>query len=259
MRHYEIINETTEEDRAILSLASAIYKYLQKYADQDIDYDNLDDEEQEIIHAGKLGNIFDIPIEAFNNIKLELQSDYGLIQRIKRDKPDHFEDIPGAEAPGGMWYNHNNTMVLNFDYLSSNIMKSIIAHELRHAMDDVKSNYKANQSTRYGTPKNKSYRKVTKDPHMGNLAYLAQPAEINARFIQVLNKIVDHIPTLAKYPKEQLTTRAERLLKQAMGAYNISHLFPEKEQSKDYKRLMKRGMDFITKELNSLKNTPQST
>jgi hypothetical protein len=134
-------------------------------------------------------------------------------------------------------------------------MKSVIAHELRHAMDDVKSGYKANQSDRYETPRNKSYRRVTKDPHMGNLAYLAQPAEINARFIQVLNKLVDQnqIAALAKYPQDQITMRAERILKRAMDTYNITHLFPEKEKSRDYKRLLKRGMDFITKELNHIR------
>jgi hypothetical protein len=246
--------ETTEEDRAIISLSSAIYKYLQKYADQDLDYANPDDEEQEVVRLGKLGNLFDIPIEGMNDINLEIQSDMGLIDRVRRDKPDSSTDTPGADAPGGMWYGDNKTMVLNSDYLSSDDMQSVITHELRHAMDDIKSGYKANASSRYSTARNKSYRNVTKDPHMGNLAYLAQPAEINARFLQVLNKLVGQIPALAKYPQNQFTMRAERLLKRAMEVYNISHLFPEKEKSRDYKRLMKRGMDFIQKELAHVKS-----
>jgi len=34
-----------------------------------------------------------------------------------------------------------------------------------------------------------------------------------------------------------------------MKHYSISELFPEKDQSKDYKRLIKRGVDFIDKEI----------
>lgn len=250
------LRETTEEDRAIISLASSVYDYVQQYADQDLDYDNPDDEINEIVRLGKLGDLFNTPIEGAPDINLELQTDMGLIKRVRKDRPDETTPIPLADGPGGLWYNHNKTLVLNSDYLSVPDMKSVIAHELRHAMDDIKSNYKANQSKRYETPRNKSYRKITNDPHMGNLAYLAQPSEINARFIQALNKLVDQnqIAALIKYPQDQLTTRAERILKKAMDTYNITHLFPEKEKSEDYKRLMKRGMDFIFKELNHLRS-----
>ena len=256
MRLVELfLNETTEEDRALISLSSAIYNYLQRYADQDLDYDNPDDEENGVVRLGKLGNMFDTPIQGMEDINLEIQTDMGLVDRVRRETPDEFTDTSGADGPGGIWYNHNKTMVLNSDFLSSDDMKSVVTHELRHALDDVKSGYKANVSTRYGTAKNKSYRKVTKDPHMGNVAYLAQPAEINGRFAQALDKLTDQIPHLIKYPQDQIHKRSVRLLLQAMDKYNISHLFPEKEKSRDYKRLLKRGMDFIQKELNYLIST----
>lgn len=241
--------ETTEEDRALISLSSSIYSYLQKYADQDLDYDNPDDENEEVVRIGKLGNLFNIPIMGMDNINLEIQSDLGLINRLRKEKPDETTDVAGADAPGGMWYNHNKTLVLNSDHLSSEDMRTVITHELRHALDDIKSGYKANTSKRYETPKNKSYRNITKDKQMGNLKYLAQPAEINARFAQVLDKLTTQIPMLHKYPKDQIHKRSVRLLLQAMARFNIAHLFPEKEKSKDYKRLIKRGMDFIDKEL----------
>jgi hypothetical protein len=38
-------------------------------------------------------------------------------------------------------------------------------------------------------------------------------------------------------------------LKRLLSAYDISTLFPEREKSKDYKRLIKRAVDFIQKEI----------
>lgn len=278
MRLVELfLNETTEEDRAIISLSSAISDYINnKYGDSDLDdsddefddFDDFDDEfddrkfdihgdEDKPITIGTIGELFDTPIPAMNSIKIEIQSDYGIRQRRKKETDAKIIKRPGEEDIMGIWYQNGPIMVLNRDYVGTPKLKSVIAHELRHALDDIKSDNKANKDDgRYSTPKKKSYRKVTNDPHMGNLSYLAQPAEINARFAQVLNRLVDQnqIAPLAKYPQDQFTLRAQRLLLRAMEAYHISHLFPEKEKSRDYKRLLKRGMDFIVKEFNHIKS-----
>lgn|SRR5574337_367175 len=238
------LNETTEEDRALISLAEVIYKYLQKYADQDLDYE--DDDAPLLV--GKIGQLFDTPLRGFDDIKIEVQSDMGLLERVNNKRA--FEGKkPIFDAPAGVWYADANTLVFNADYLSTDYMKSTITHELRHALDDIKSEYKVSNSEKYSTPKKKSFRKVTNDPHMGNLAYLAQPAEINARFTQVLDDLVGKIKRVAHLPTKEARDKLHGQIKYGFDKHNISHLFPEKEQSRDYKRLMKRAVDFIDKEL----------
>jgi hypothetical protein len=251
MRLVELfLNETTEEDRALISLADSLYKHLQKFADQDLDYDN----DEETLPVGKIGQLFDTPLQGFDNIKIEIQSDIGLLERIN-DKRALEGKKPIFEAPAGVWYSGINTIVFNADYLSSDFMKSTVTHELRHALDDLKSEYRVSSSSKYSTPKKKSFRKVTNDPHMGNLAYLAQPAEINARFTQVLDDLVGKIKRVAQLPFGEARDKLHRQLKFGFDKHNISHLFPEKEKSRDYKRLMKRAADFIDKELQHVQSS----
>lgn len=242
------LNETTEEDRALISLADSIYKHLQKYADQSTDFDNEDDEDLGLVRVGKIGNLFDTPLQGFDNIKIEIQSDIGLLERINGKRSLEGKK-PVFDAPDGVWFAASNTIVLNADYLSSIHMKTIITHELRHALDDIKSEYRVSNSQKYSTPKKKSFRKVTNDPHMGDLPYLAQPAEINARFAQVLDDLIGKVKRVAHLPTKDARDKLHNQIKYGFDKHNISHLFPEKEKSRDYKRLMKRAADFIDKEL----------
>jgi len=261
MKLFELfINETAEEDRAIISLADAVYKYLQRYADDDDTDDEPDyygDEDDDLYDVpkddkvttvGRIGDLFNTPLLAAEHVTLELQSSYGISERLRKESTDDVAKGPRGEVLG-LWYGENSTLVLNRDYLVSNTIKSTIAHELRHAVDDFKSNKQANKAGgRYSIPKNKSYRNVTNDPHLGNLSYLAQPAEINARFVQVLHAMVPVIGRAAKLEPQQADQLINQTLKKAMASYRIADLFPEKEKSKDYKRLMKRAVDFIEKE-----------
>jgi len=146
-----------------------------------------------------------------------------------------------------VWDGKNDVIILNKEYLTSNVMKSTITHELRHALDDYKSNFKANKSnSRYVIPKKKIHRN-------SNLEYLAEPAEINARFLQVLHYMIPVINRSVKLPADQGNKLINNAFKKALGFYRILELFPEKEKSKDYKRLIKRGIDFIKKELDYAK------
>jgi len=241
-----IIKESTNEDRAIISLSTELYSVLKQYADTDIDYD---DEDTELKRIGKIGQIVNTPLEALNDITIYIQSDYGLSQRMENE----YGNKGHIDAPGGVWLGDTKSLILNSDYLSVENMKSTISHELRHALDDVKSNFMASRSPSYNTPGNKSFRKVTSDPHMGNLAYLAQPAEINARFVQVLD---DMVPIMKRATQPNAKVGKNFVMQQfklALERHNIAHLFPEKEKSSSYKRLLKRGVDFIEKEMAYLK------
>lgn len=246
MRLVELfIKETAEEDRAIISLAGPIYNLLQNYADQDLDFE---DEGQESIIVGKIGDFFDTPFEGIDNITIEIQSDAALLRRAKREHPDT------KDAPGGIWDANTKTLIFNSDYLSTGFMKSTIAHELRHMLDDIKSNFKVAASKKYSTPKDKRFRSGKSLPgekHLSSasMSYLAQPAEINARFIQALNDLIPIIKRLSNLPNNQARAKLHRYLVGLMDKHQILDMFRDKDRSPDYKRLLKRGADFIDKEL----------
>jgi hypothetical protein len=244
MKLYELfLKETTEEDRALISLASAINDYI----NQNTDTSN------KAVSIGTIGDLFDTPLPILNSISIILDTEQGILQRMKEENPDDVAE--NNEDVVGIWYSHNKTLVLDKDYIGSSEMKGIVAHELRHALDDFKSDFKANKpgtptkKNSYLTPKNKEHRRTTNDPYFGDIGYLAQPAEINARFLQVLNQMVSTIRQASGLPKDRVRPIVMQEFKNALTHYQISDLFPEKDQSKDYKRLIKRGVDFIDKEL----------
>ncbi len=256
MRLQELL-ETTEEDRGLISLSSAISDYLKtvdvdseenapEYDDEyDSDFDDDRGERDEPIILGKIGDLFDTPFEVLNKVTLELQSGFGLKARDGRSN-----DGPTGSIIKGLWDGNNGTLVLNKDYVGTKSIKSTIAHELRHALDDYKSNGEAFKiGGRYVTPKKKEHRKPTNDPYFGNVAYLAEPAEINARFVQVLHDLVPVIQRSVKLPGDNGKRSIESGLNKLFQDHKIADLFPEKTKSKAYQRLVKRAHDFINKEL----------
>jgi hypothetical protein len=265
MRLVELfLRETTEEDRAILSLSSAISKYIQQFETIDDnggddwrnkDYDELENDDYDVdeieddkpIKLGKIGELFNTPLEGLNHINLELQSDYGIRLRMKKEGGREIKR-PEDEMIYGLWYGNSDTVVLNKDFIGSNALKTVVSHELRHALDDVKSDYKANKpGGRYSIPKKKEHRK--NDPYQPNLSYIAEPAEINARFVEVLHLLVPVIQRAAKLPNVNVRDQAMSEFKRFLKAKSIEKLFPEGTASRDYKRLLKRGVDFIDKEI----------
>ena len=244
MRIHELIVETAEEDRAIMSLADVIYDYLQQYADTELDYD-----ETGVIHIGKIGDLFDTPIPSMDNIRLEISSDEAIVDLVRR--------LNGRATPSdshlGQWDPMEKAISLNADYLSTNRMRNIIAHELRHAMDDMKSLNRANQSTRYRTARNPADRE---DP---DTAYRAEPAEINARFVEALHFISPVIPKLAHLDPAAFRTKMTAYLNRAFEVKHIADMYPEKTDSPHYKRLLQRAWDFINKELAHVKSKSVDT
>jgi hypothetical protein len=230
--------ETTEEDRAIISLANVIYRHVGKYMDY------IDPESTKPVPIGKICDFADTPLDGFEDIEIELQQGEALSRHVAEL---HKEEYSGRKI-GGVWINGEPKIILNADNIGSDRIKSIIVHELRHALDDLKSEGKASSSTRYSTPKKKEHRK--NDPYSGkNYPYLAKPEEINARFAQVLDGLVDSISKNSNMRPDQLWDQEIKVLKRLLSAYDISSLFPEREKSRDYKRLIKRAVDFIQKEI----------
>lgn len=247
------INETTEEDRAIISLARPLYNLIvDKYADVQV-------EDGKPVTVGKIEDLVDTPLEILNSVKISLYSNQDLLDKfsVEGDSEDQDQepDEKKTRIIKGFWDPETNEVGLNADYLTYAAIRSTLAHELRHALDDHKSEFRANQSNRYRTPKNKEHRKdYSADPYATSLQkktpYLAQPGEINARFAQVMAAIMARMEIHVKKGQHtQLRDKALRNLFDLLDKKNIAYLFPEKEKSKDYKRLIKRAVDMIDKEI----------
>lgn len=225
--------ETTEEDRALVSLSSSIYDYIKTYEGDGRD-----------LVLGTIGELFDTPMVGFDDIKLELLSPKSMVERVRESSGNYSE----GGIPLGVW-NAVDTISFNIDHIQSNRMKTVITHELRHVLDDVKSDFALGGDNRYFTPKKKEFRNTENDPGKARQAYLAEPAEINARFVEVLHAMVPAIRRSAKLPKPQLRAKVMQEFNRALLSKEIAEFFPERTASRDYKRLVKRGVDFIDKEI----------
>ena len=107
--------ETTEEDRAIISLAAVVYRHVIKYADY------IDPESTEPLDIGKIGDFADTPLDGFEDIKIELQQGDAL---GKRTAAANNEEYDGKE-PRGVWFNEIPAIALNFDGLYSEMARLV--------------------------------------------------------------------------------------------------------------------------------------
>lgn len=248
MRLHEILVESSEEDRAILSLADSIDKHISSlgapehesnYYDDDEDPD--DTETDELTDIGTIGQLFNTPLSILNPVHIYIQSDYGI--RLRKKKLTGSIKAPSQARVDGLWIPYSKSLILNKDNIGLPKLKSVIVHELRHALDDFKSDFEANTvGGSYSVPRKKQHRKDN------YTAYLAEPAEINARFAEVLSLVTDKIER--RFHKSTIDRDAAlEYFAKILDHKKIAELFPEKEKSKDYKRLYKRAVDFIDKEL----------
>ena len=223
MRLQELF-ETSNEDRALISLSSAIYNTIKTH-DGDL---------------GTIGDLYDTSIPALNNISISVVGGSEFIRHITgaNNVKDYSEKKVYA-----VWDADTMSIVFNKDLINEERMKTSVTHELRHALDEIKSSSYKGGGLDYFTPKKKEHR--IDDP----IQYRAQPAEINARFTEILHKLTDIIPKRKQTVEpSELKNRLMHDLNHLFVKYEIADLFPEKTQSRDYKRLIKRAYDFINKE-----------
>jgi hypothetical protein len=223
MRLQELF-ESSEEDRALISLSSAIYSTIKTH-DGDL---------------GTIGDLYDTSIPVLNNVSISVKSGNEFLEYATG--ANNIQDHSGKKVYS-VWDADTNSIVFNKDLMHEDRMKTSVTHELRHALDEIKSGSYKGGGLGYFTPKKKEHRddETTK--------YRAQPAEINARFSEILHKLTDIIPKRkqAVEPAE-LKNRLMHDLNHLLVKYEIADLFPEKTQSRDYKRLINRAYDFINKE-----------
>lgn len=230
-----ILSETSDEDRAIVSLATAVTMYLRKQNFQ-VGYSPR--------RIGKVGDLFDTPLQALNDVNLEVASSEYLT--------DFTNSLDDREV-GGAWDGNTETVILNADKINTTRMVRILSHEFRHALDDYKSDFRAGEDdNRYDTPKKKEHRNAKNDPYMSHLYTLAKPAEINARFAEVLTDLSLGMKKLPVSSKEEMRKQALDLLNRSLAHKRIAELFPERTESRDFRRLLSRAVDYIDKEISHL-------
>lgn len=219
-----VLSETTEEDRALVSLSSYLHDYITTHVKVS----------PKSVSLGKIGDISDTPVVALADVSVVVWPS----KRLEK-----FAGIPAV----GVWDAATRTIALNMDRLDSIKLKTTLTHELRHALDDTKSSNRASGSYGYNTAKHPAHRN---DP---DLAYLAEPAEINARFAEVLHVLTKSVLRAKKMYPDDIRSAVMRDLDSLLKNKRIAELFPEKHASRAYKRLVKRAVDFIDKEISHLK------
>jgi len=250
MRLQELF-ETKEEDRGLISLSSAIYEKVKPYLG-DIDYTSLYDvPEQELIRLGKIrdiaaGNSF----TTLDETTIEIQGNGPFM--IRAVEPGEEAEYEGKELLA-FYEADTNTVVLNLKFINRHRMKTSITHELRHVLDEIKSGSYPGNAKRYFTPKKKAHQNTAAH-------YRAQPAEINARFTELLDVLSKRIikwygAMEGKDIKKQLTTDFKNLLVKL----EIADLFPEKTRSPAYKRLVNRAYAFMQQEMDEIESRPDIT
>lgn len=111
-------------------------------------------------------------------------------------------------------------------------LTSELVHELRHALDDVKSSGRFLQGKKTTTP-----RSSKDDPRS---AYLSLPLEINARFSQAMQSIVKDLKGTTPSKKDIINAiRVEFLV------YNITPFFPQRSNDPAYRRLFSRALSYL--------------
>lgn len=238
MRLQELF-ETTEEDRALISLSSSIY-------DKII---NRLNRQPGNIQLGTIGDNFVTPMPALNDISISVL-DSEDFEKESFDPADHTDST--GDKVFGFWDEDSKAIVLNRTLIGRHRMKTVISHELRHALDSIKSDNFKGGGYSYFTPRKKEHRKD--DPY-STMQYRARPAEINARFVEILDILSKRMPKwIDRLEPHEVKKQLSKDFKNLLVKFNIADIFPEKTKSSDYKRLVKRAYDFMQKELEYLEH-----
>lgn len=236
MRLQELF-ETTEEDRALISLSSSIYDKIITQLNK----------RPGNIRLGTIGKNFVTPMPALNNISIKVLD--GADFEKESFDPDDATDYSGSNV-FGFWDQDTNSIVLNRSLFNRHRMKTVISHELRHALDSIKSDNFKGGGYSYFTPRKREHRE---DDPKSIVQYKARPAEINARFIELLDILSKRMPKwLDRLEPHEVKKQLAKDFRNLLVKFDIADIFPEKTKSSDYKRLVKRAYDFMQKELEYL-------
>lgn len=237
MRFKEYLVETVIEEKSIIKISNIISNYLNSnekritreiYKDKNKwtwvgrkDIGKIKDILRKTISVSEINNLLNIFSEKFFNIKI-----------LVKDKIDNDDTI-------GEWNSDYNLITLKLSLLTQrDELRSFLVHELRHALDTFKG--ASNPESLYWSPRNKT--NITNDEHE---LYQNSRSEINARFSQALDSINKQLNSPFWEEGVYNTKSIQSLVNAKFKSYDIAYLFPEKTESKEYKRLVKRAVEYI--------------
>lgn len=263
----EYLIETPEEDSDIFRVAEVIADYLKKSwlaATKDpIWMDELKTDIKKYKKTRQDIQIFEnIRIISIPGAKSAVTTEtMKNVIRLYRVNLFHLFPESDDELPHDGYHDKTNRLIVLDKTLARNIekMESILTHELRHAVDNLKSVKEITPTTPVPlsakllkTGKALSQRSAQdSDDYSENFnAYLAEPHEVNARFTQVvrvLNKQVNKDPTL-------LTRHGAlwELIQTLFNHYSISTVYPLGTANPKYRHLLARVYKFVTTELSKI-------
>jgi hypothetical protein len=232
------IFETVQEDRAIVSLAIAIGSMInQRYAADWV---------KNPITLGKIGDLFNTSLIAAEDINLVLINDDDLHdvavdqQLTTKESSDRYRAI---------WVPDNNTIYLNSNLKGTSGIAKAAAHELRHALDTFKSDGWSDIPGKYSSPRKTKSIKPIIDRGDAKLIYNARRDEINARFLEALHELTAIIHQRVRTQEPDVYEKIMQDFEDILVRENILQIFPEKTNSADYKRLIKRASEYVRLEI----------
>ncbi len=236
--------ETAGEDRSLVMISKIISEYLEdkkSYFRSKIKKSIYDTKFTSIGTIEKLINRT-ASIDA-ENILGNLPKNFGSIKLVMKELKD-------ADGPyEGLWEERYNTIYLNtiplqLTPVDTYKIRTYMMHELRHALDSYKTK---------GTPdKYNNARDVPaqlSDQQEWFVRYQNSPSEINARYGQAIASIDSQLDRAFWKEGVYDSKSIYALVLAKFKKYQIAYLFPEKTESKEFKRLVSRAVDYIQQRL----------
>lgn len=220
----ELLLETTNEDRALSSLTTALYQVTRRYAATHPNGGLL----------GKIEDLVDTPLIALNTVSIRL-----LPNKLFYAALDGSDTSAEGTGVMGFWDPSEETVVLNMEYVADPRWNKTIAHELRHALDDVKSGYNVADDSGYvNHPKGE----------------LHAPHEINARYMAGMHAALLKIQRMRNEgaTEQDVRSKLPSIVGHALDANNITRVMPDRYNNPAYKRLASRAYQLLSTEVDHL-------
>jgi hypothetical protein len=263
----EYLIETPDEDSDIFRLSEIIAAYIKRswiaaVADPVWMQELKDDIKLYKKYRQDIPIFENIKINSIPGAKLVVKTDtLKNVIRLYRVNLFHLFPESDDELPHDGYHDKINRLIVLDKSLARNTekMESILTHELRHAVDNLKSVKAITPTTPVTvsakllkTGKALSHRSAQdSDDYTENFnAYLAEPHEVNARFTQVvrvLNKQIKKDPTLLNRHGALW-----ELIQTLFSHYHISTVFPLGPSDPKYRHLLARIYKFVTTELSNV-------
>ena len=227
----EMLTETTDEDRALSSLAKTLFTVVTRFSSTNPKGGVV----------GRIGKIVDTPLVALSKIKIKVLPNTKFYRELGEDLP------PEGKAPAsGFWDPNTDTIVLNMYYENSLRWHKTIVHEMRHALDDVKSEYRASDKNRYSQHRD---------------GYLHTPMEIHARYLAGVHMALQRLKRMynAGDSKQQVLASLPGIINDVLDANQITRVLPGRYNDPAYKRLASRAYQLLSTEVNHIYRNSTST